>query len=199
MPVSQLHAPTLRTLAFARATRPSTLRAVTVADEPGGDRGAASASGCERDVPVPLTVLESPYRDVTGPLLTTCVRAARLARATWCRSSSRSTSCGTGGSTLLHNQSALRLKARLLFRPGVMVTSVPWQLGAEVGDDTVGGTPHDDPWTCHRGVMTQAVGAGRALPGRPAGMSTARRGAGAALVVVGLPAPDRWPWSPPTG
>ena len=36
--------------------------------------------------------------------------------------------------------------------------------------------------------MTQAVGAGRALPGRPAGMSTARRGAGAALVVVGLPA-----------
>jgi hypothetical protein len=29
---------------------------------------------------------------------------------------------------LLHNQSALRLKARLLFQPGVMVTSVPWQL-----------------------------------------------------------------------
>ena len=29
---------------------------------------------------------------------------------------------------LLHNQSALRLKSRLLFRPGVMVTSVPWQL-----------------------------------------------------------------------
>ncbi len=29
---------------------------------------------------------------------------------------------------LLHNQSALRLKARLLFKPGVMVTSVPWQL-----------------------------------------------------------------------
>ena len=31
---------------------------------------------------------------------------------------------------LLHNQSALRLKARLPFRPGVMVTSVPWQLGS---------------------------------------------------------------------
>jgi K+-sensing histidine kinase KdpD len=35
--------------------------------------------------------------------------------------------------------------------------------------------------------MTQALGAGRALPGRPAGIATARRGAGAALVVVGLP------------
>jgi hypothetical protein len=29
---------------------------------------------------------------------------------------------------ILHNQSALRLKTRLLFEPGVMMTSVPWQL-----------------------------------------------------------------------
>jgi len=29
---------------------------------------------------------------------------------------------------ILHNQSALRLKGRLLFTPGVMVTSVPYQL-----------------------------------------------------------------------
>ena len=28
----------------------------------------------------------------------------------------------------MHNQSALRLKGRLLFTPGVMVVSVPWQL-----------------------------------------------------------------------
>ena len=28
----------------------------------------------------------------------------------------------------LHNQSALRLKTRLLYERGVMVTSVPWQL-----------------------------------------------------------------------
>ncbi|SLJ81218.1 amino acid permease-associated protein [Mycobacteroides abscessus subsp. abscessus] len=31
---------------------------------------------------------------------------------------------------MLHNQSALRLKGRLLFEPGVMVTSVPWQLSS---------------------------------------------------------------------
>ena len=29
---------------------------------------------------------------------------------------------------LLHNQSALRLKSRLHFTPGVMIASVPWQL-----------------------------------------------------------------------
>jgi hypothetical protein len=36
---------------------------------------------------------------------------------------------------LLHNQSALRLKGRLLFEPGVMVTSVPWQLASSQSKD----------------------------------------------------------------
>ncbi|BCB87863.1 hypothetical protein Psuf_051760 [Phytohabitans suffuscus] len=36
---------------------------------------------------------------------------------------------------LLHNQSALRIKGRLLFEPGVMVTSVPWQLASSAGKD----------------------------------------------------------------
>src|SRR5262249_58771901 len=36
---------------------------------------------------------------------------------------------------LLHNQSALRLKGRLLFEPGVMVTSVPWQLQSTTAKD----------------------------------------------------------------
>ena len=40
---------------------------------------------------------------------------------------------------LLHNQSALRLKARLLFQPGVMVTNVPWQLGSAAA---VAESPH---------------------------------------------------------
>jgi hypothetical protein len=29
---------------------------------------------------------------------------------------------------LVHNQTALRIKTRLHFEPGVMVASVPWQL-----------------------------------------------------------------------
>ena len=36
---------------------------------------------------------------------------------------------------LLHNQSALRLKGRLLFTPGVMVASVPWQLRSAEGTE----------------------------------------------------------------
>jgi hypothetical protein len=46
---------------------------------------------------------------------------------------------------LLHNQSALRLKSRLLFQPGVMVTSVPYQLKSSDlrKDDDERGAPGD--------------------------------------------------------
>jgi hypothetical protein len=55
---------------------------------------------------------------------------------------------------VLHNQSALRLKARLLFQRGVMVTSVPWQL-----DSTV--TRHD---AAPAGPAGPLVHAGTAAP-----------------------------------
>ena len=54
---------------------------------------------------------------------------------------------------LLHNQSALRLKARLLFRSGVMVTSVPWQLRSAdqtvARDAATGRTRHPDESVPH--------------------------------------------------
>jgi len=48
---------------------------------------------------------------------------------------------------LLHNQSALRLKGRLLFTPGVMVVSVPWQLKSSIGatEPLDGSTPEAKP------------------------------------------------------
>ena len=48
---------------------------------------------------------------------------------------------------LLHNQSALRLKARLLFQPQVMVTNVPWLLDQPAADrrELVGSTVQS--WT----------------------------------------------------
>jgi amino acid transporter len=129
VPVVKINEPTLRTLAFARAIHPDDLTAVTVrvdADET--DR--LFTDWVRRDIPVALTVVDSPYRDVTQPLLD-YVRSIRL------RSPRDVVSVfvpeyvvGHWWEALLHNQSALRLKARLLFQPGVMVTSVPWQLGS---------------------------------------------------------------------
>lgn len=42
---------------------------------------------------------------------------------------------------LLHNQSALRLKSRLLFQPALMVTSVPYQLQPFERDTAAGTAP----------------------------------------------------------
>ncbi|HEX3614691.1 MAG TPA: APC family permease [Sporichthyaceae bacterium] len=125
--VSKLHTPTLKALAFARATRPSTLTALTVNNRPEAT-AALLEEWAVRGVPIPLTVLDSPYRDLTGPVLE-YIRDIR-------KSSPRDVVCvfvpeyvvGRWWEQILHNQSAFRLKARLLYEPGVMVTNVPWQL-----------------------------------------------------------------------
>jgi hypothetical protein len=125
--VSKVHSPTLRALAYAKATRPHDLTALTVSVDP-GDTHELQAEWDRRGIDVPLTVVDSPYREVTRPILD-YVRRIRL-------TSPRDVVTvfipeyvvGHWWEQLLHNQSALRLKGRLLFQPGVMVTSVPYQL-----------------------------------------------------------------------
>jgi hypothetical protein len=125
--VSKLHKPTLRALAFAKAARPYMLEAVTV-DVDRDESEALQAEWDTRDIPVPLKRLASPYREITRPI----VQYVRDIR----RQSPRDVVMvyipeyvvGHWWEHILHNQSALRLKGRLLFTPGVMVTSVPYQL-----------------------------------------------------------------------
>jgi amino acid transporter len=130
--VNKVHKATLRALAFAKATRPDTLTALTVnvTDE---DTRALLADWERHDLPVQLTVLESPFREVTRPL----IDYIRQLRADRPRDIVNvfipEYVVGHWWEQLLHNQSALRLKARLLFEPGVMVTSVPWQLDSTAG------------------------------------------------------------------
>src|SRR4051812_42129407 len=66
--VSKVHKPTLRALAYARATRPDTLTALTV-NVDDGDTQALMAEWARHDLPVPLTVIESPYREITRPII----------------------------------------------------------------------------------------------------------------------------------
>ncbi len=125
--VSKIHKPTLRALSYARASRPSTIEAVTVNVDLAETR-ALQDEWDRRGIPVPLKVLDSPYREVTRPIVD-YVRSLR-------RSGPRDVVTiyipeyvvGHWWEQLLHNQSALRLKGRLLFTPGVMVTSVPYQM-----------------------------------------------------------------------
>ena len=125
--VSKVHKPTMRALAYAKASRPNVLEAIMV------DADTASTARIleewdERRIDVPLKVLYSPYREIIRPIVE-YVRSIRNANP-------RGVVAvyipeyvvGHWWEQVLHNQTALRLKGRLLFSGGVMVTSVPYQL-----------------------------------------------------------------------
>jgi hypothetical protein len=125
--VSQLHAPTLRALAYAKATRPSDLVALTVAVDEGAERELL-AEWDARGLEIPLTVVASPFREVTRPVLEYVKNIRRDSPRDVVTVFIPEYVVGHWWEHLLHNQSALRLKGRLLYQPGVMVTSVPYQL-----------------------------------------------------------------------
>jgi amino acid transporter len=127
--VSKVHLPTLRAVAYARATRPDTLTAVTV-NVDDKDTRQIQAEWERREIPVPLTVIDSPFREITRPILNYVASLRRESPRDVVTIFIPEYVVGRWWENLLHNQSALRLKGRLLFEPGVMVTSVPWQLAS---------------------------------------------------------------------
>ncbi|MGI5403421.1 APC family permease [Streptomyces sp. CA-135486] len=125
--VSKIHKPTLRALAYAKLMRSDKLEAVSISVDT-AETKALKEEWERRGINVPLKILDSPYREITRPVID-YVKGLR-------RESPRDVVSviipeyvvGHWYEHLLHNQSALRLKGRLLFTPGVMVTSVPYQL-----------------------------------------------------------------------
>jgi hypothetical protein len=114
----------MQALAFARATRPDELVALHVQTDR-SDVPALQEMWMERKISVPLVCLESPYRDLTQPVID-YVRGVR-------RESPRDIVAvyipeyvvTHWWEHLLHNQSALRLRVRLRQEHGVIVVSVP--------------------------------------------------------------------------
>lgn len=125
--VSAVHNATLRALEYARSLRPTDLRAVTFNVDP-DETEQVLRDWAEDVADVGLEAINSPYREVTQPLLE-FARSLRLrypdatvsvilpefvVRRYWHQ--------------FLHNQTALAIKGTLLFEPGVVVTSVPFHL-----------------------------------------------------------------------
>jgi hypothetical protein len=127
--VQEVNKPTMRAVNFARATRASSIEAVTVSIDD-AETKATVASWDAQELEVPLKVIASPYREVTGPFLN-YVKGLRS-------DNPRDVVCvyipeyivGHWWEQLLHNQTGLILKTRLNFMQGVMVTSVPYQLAS---------------------------------------------------------------------
>jgi hypothetical protein len=135
--VSKVHKPTMRALAYAKASRPNLIEAVMVATDP-QERDRIIDEWDRRGIDIPLKVLDSPYREIIRPIVeyTKAIRAAqpRGVVAVFIPEYV----VGRWWEQLLHNQTALRLKTRLLFTQGVMVTSVPYQLrSSHIGEERV--------------------------------------------------------------
>src|SRR5262249_48544786 len=120
----KIHLGVIQAIAYAKSLRPDFLHAVSVAYDP--EQAEALRSQWARfEIDVPLDVLDSPFREINRPVLAyveeperrwgsdvvTLVIPELVVRRWW--------------QQLLHNQTALWLKARLLFREGTVVTSVP--------------------------------------------------------------------------
>ena len=126
VPIAAVNRVCRQTLAYARSVSDN-VTAVHVTDDE-AEIQAMKASWRALGTDVPLVIIESPYRSLVGPLLAyidevdqqrpddtiTVILPEYIARHWW--------------EQLLHNQTALRLKAALLFRPGTVVTSVPYHL-----------------------------------------------------------------------
>ncbi|WP_197680336.1 APC family permease [Mycolicibacterium rutilum] len=148
--VSKLHLPTMRALAYARATRPDTLEAITVSVDDGETR-ALVHKWENSDISVPLKVIASPYREITRPVLDYVKRISKESPRTVVTVFIPEYVVGHWWEQILHNQSALRLKGRLLFEPNVMVTSVPWQLNSSERLKTL--QPQSAPGDARRGFL----------------------------------------------
>ncbi|MGE2690027.1 APC family permease [Mycolicibacterium pulveris] len=148
--VSKLHLPTMRALAYARATRPDVLEAITVSVDDAETR-ALVHKWENSDISVPLKVIASPYREVTRPVIDYVKRISKESPRTVVTVFIPEYVVGHWWEQVLHNQSALRLKGRLLFEPNVMVTSVPWQLNSSERLKTL--QPQSAPGDARRGFL----------------------------------------------
>ena len=125
--VERVRRPAVRALSYARAGRPSTIEALTV----NNDRAALDVvkkRWYALGIPVPLSVIDSPYRDTVEAVVSYVRRRRKksprdilvvylpefVVKHWWQR--------------ILHRRTVRRLKQALLHEPGVMTATVPWAM-----------------------------------------------------------------------
>ncbi|MEY2436259.1 MAG: hypothetical protein QOF97_1095 [Acidimicrobiaceae bacterium] len=143
--VGRVHRATLAALSYAESLKPDRLVAMSVVTN-GEEAEAIQRQWEEYEIDVPLQVTMSQYRDLAGPVLefvddldnqydndiVTVILPEFVLTRWW--------------QQLLHNQSALLLKGRLLFRRNTVVVSVPYHIEPD-GTVEVPGDPVEDEVT----------------------------------------------------
>ncbi len=147
--VSNMARPTMRAIATARASGPSSLELVSVVTDD-AEEERILREWEESGVPVPLTLLSSPYRDVTQVLVGYLRHQRRRSPGEMIVVYVPQFLVSHWWENFMHNQTAVRIRQGLLGIPGVVITTVPWKLGE---DDAVEGRQSvNDPFTTTGGT-----------------------------------------------
>jgi amino acid transporter len=125
--VGRVHRGVLQALQYARSLNPKHLVAISVVSDEEED-ARIHAQWAEFDIAVPLETVYSPYRELHKPLLRFIDELDAQYRGDVITIIIPEFVVSHWWEHLLHNQSALFLKARLLFRKGTVVTSVPYHV-----------------------------------------------------------------------
>ena len=125
--IAQLHRPALRAIAYAKASRHTTLTAVGVKIEAPAAR-ELQRRWSELTIGVPLVILDSPYRDIVGPVMEYVKSVHRNSPRDVVVMYVPEYIVGRWWEQFLHNRSTSRLRSLLLRTPGVVVAAVPWHL-----------------------------------------------------------------------
>ncbi|SDD35431.1 APC family permease [Glycomyces harbinensis] len=138
---SRVNLPLVRMLAYARAARPDTITALTVNVDAAASRQLL-AEWERRGFKVPLTVVDSPYREITGPIVDYVKELRRDGPRDVVTVYLPEFVVGQGrqkgrvrrvyfnwAANLLHNQTTKAIRRQLKYEPGVMICIVPWILG----------------------------------------------------------------------
>ncbi|WP_211221567.1 APC family permease [Ktedonobacter racemifer] len=138
VPIAAMDRVSVQSIAYARSITKNVVAVHVSIDEGDTDKVRATwqdwATRLPSDDKTMLVVIESPYRSLYRPILdyidsvkelypefTITVLLPEFVVAHWWEH-------------FLHNQTALRLKAALLFRPGIVVTSMPQHLPSRIPD-----------------------------------------------------------------
>ena len=169
--VERVRRPAVRALSYARAGRPSTIEALTV----NNDRAAleiVKKRWYALGIPVPLSVIDSPYRDTVDAVVSYIRRRRKksprdilvvylpefVVEHWWQR--------------LLHRRTVRRLKQALLHEPGVMTATVPWAMHEDEVYDEIfdqrlqseeSTVEAEDPTAAVAPKITRSAGGGREL------------------------------------
>ncbi len=129
--VAGVHRGSLMAIDYAGRLHPEHLIAVSVAQDDEAEE-AIRRQWREAGLQIPLEIIQAPYRDLVPPVLgfldeldarngedhvTTVILPEFVVHHWW--------------EQIFHNQNALAIKARLLFRPRTVVTSVPFHVGVD--------------------------------------------------------------------